>query len=253
MSCLHVNNVSKQFIRKEGKKKHIIQAVDHVSFELHEGESLGIIGPSGCGKTTLINIILGQIKPDSGSVHKSPSIGLVGQDPYSSLCPTMTVEKAVAEPLIFLKKRKNFCQCQREVEEILEFVNLSWRVYGNRLPAQLSGGERQRVGIARALITNPSLLLLDEPTSMLDQEVKGEIVSVIRAIVKKKNTAFLMVTHDILLASEICDRILVLCDGKIIEENTSAEIMNSPVQPLTRDLISISTDIKSYWDKHYLS
>ena len=252
MNCLTVNQVSKQFYRKQGKSRKTIQAVDGVSFFLERGESLGIIGTSGSGKTTLLNMILGLIKPDMGMVSRPDSIGFVGQDPYASLCPTMTVEKAVAEPLIFLKRKKKLNDCFNAVEEVLDFVNLPWGTYGKRLPSELSGGERQRVGIARALIIQPTLLILDEPTSMLDQEVKTEIAGVISSISREKNTAFLMVTHDILLAAKICDRILVMSHGKIIEDNSTSEIIDNPSHPVTQDLINLSVDIKAYWNKYYL-
>ncbi|MBU4541630.1 MAG: dipeptide/oligopeptide/nickel ABC transporter ATP-binding protein [Acetobacterium sp.] len=253
MSCLEVNQVSKEFYRNNGKTRETIAAVDGVSFELHEGESLGIIGTSGSGKTTLLKLILGLLKPDKGMVSRSESLGFVGQDPYSSLCPTMSVEKAVAEPLIFLKRKKRFRDCLNDVDEVLSFVNLSRSVYGKRLPQELSGGERQRVGIARALIIKPTLLLLDEPTSMLDQEVKSEIAAVINKISKQKQTAFLMVTHDVLLATQICDRIMVMSKGKIIEENSAAEIFENPQKAVTQDLVNINTNIRTYWEKHFLA
>ncbi|MGI6161017.1 MAG: ABC transporter ATP-binding protein [Christensenellales bacterium] len=252
MSCLRVYDVSKSFKKREGKKLSVVKAVDGVSLQLHEGQSLGIIGTSGCGKTTLLNIILGLVKPDSGSVHKHAPIGLVGQDPYASLCPTLTVEKAVAEPLMFLGIKRRFSECEAEVYKALQAVNMPYDEYANRLPAQLSGGERQRVGIARAIIMNPAVLLLDEPTSMLDREVKDDVAAVIKGIAKRRNTAFLMVTHDIALAGEICDRIMVMSEGRIIEEGTATDIMREPQEPLTQDLVNISTDVKAYWRRHYI-
>jgi ABC-type glutathione transport system ATPase component len=247
MSCLEVRKASKSFLRIEGRKKHRIQAVDRVSLALHTGESLGIIGTSGCGKTTLINLITGIVKPDMGIIHRHDPVGLVGQDPYVSLCPSLTVAQAVAEPLLFLKRKKYFRDCVGAVEQALGFVNMSYGVYANRLPSQLSGGERQRVGIARALVMEPALLLLDEPTSMVDREVKEELSVLLRSIVLGHKTAFLMVTHDISLAAGICDRILVMERGRIIEENSAQGIINHPQQKLTRDLIRISADVRSYW------
>jgi ABC-type glutathione transport system ATPase component len=231
----------------EGRGKHRIQALARVSLTLHTGESLGIIGTSGCGKTTLLNLITGLLKPDSGTIHRHDPVALVGQDPYASLCPSLTVAQAVAEPLLFLKRKKHFRDCIEAVEQALSFVNMPYEIYANRLPSQLSGGERQRVGIARALIMEPILLLLDEPTSMVDQEVKDEIAVFLRSIVLGKRTAFLMATHDITLAMGICDRIMVMEDGYIIEENSARGIMSHPQQKLTRDLIRISTDVRSYW------
>ncbi len=252
MNCLEVNKVSKEFYRNSRKSTEIIKAVDDVSFELNEGESLGIIGTSGSGKTTLLKLILGLIKPDRGILKRTESVGFVGQDPYSSLCPAMSVEKAVAEPLIFLKRKKRLADCLSDVDEVLSFVNLPRKIYGKRLPKELSGGERQRVGIARALIIKPALMLLDEPTSMLDQEVKSEIAAVINNISEQRKTAFLMVTHDVLLATQICNRILVMSNGKIIEENSAGEILKNPQMEITKDLVNINTNIRAYWEKHFL-
>ena len=252
MSCLQVHNLSKRFIKQTGGTKQTVQAVDDVSFTLHTGESMAIIGTSGCGKTTLLNLIMGQLNADTGHVHKHKPIGLVGQDPYSSFCPALTAEELVAEPLIYLGKKRRFKDCIPAVEDAMSFVRLPRAEFGGRLPSQLSGGERQRLAIARALITEPRLLLMDEPTSMLDQEVKGEIGAVIKKVADRHNTAFLLVTHDILFAASICDRTMVMSEGKIVEINTSQEIITNPQHPLTKDLLKISSDVKSYWEEQYL-
>ena len=251
LSCLNVSGVHKSFIQKSRNGNHIVKAADDISFKLHEGESLGIIGPSGCGKTTLLNIILGLIKPDAGKINKQGPIGIVGQDPYTSLCPSMAVEHLIAEPLIFLKQKKRYADCRRAVEEVMDFVRLPVGIYGQRLPSQLSGGERQRVGIARSIIMNPRILLLDEPTSMLDQEVKEEIAYVILSVSEKKNAAYLLVTHDIELASRICKRLMIMENGRIIEENSSELLLKNPKCELTRDLIRISMNIEAYWREKY--
>ncbi len=247
MSCLGVTDLRKTFLRRTANGTEKIRAVDGVSFRLHAGQSMGIIGTSGCGKTTLLNLILGLEKPDSGSVHKHAPIGVVGQDPYASLRPGMTVEQLVAEPLLFLHQARHFSDCMPRVEELLNYVRLPRAVYGRRLPAQLSGGERQRVGIARALVAHPRLLLLDEPTSMLDQEVKDGVAALLRDVALTQNTAFLMVTHDIEMAVKVCDRILVMDKGKILEDRPAAELMQDPHSDLARDLIRISTDVQTYW------
>jgi peptide/nickel transport system ATP-binding protein len=248
MSCLRVCNVSKRFTQR---KKQAVQALDNVSLSCNIGESVGIIGSSGCGKTTLINLIVGLLKPDSGSIQRQGPPGMVGQDPYASLSPSLTVAKAVAEPLLFLKRNARFRDCITEVNDALASVNMPYDKYAERLPSELSGGERQRVGIARALIMRPELLLLDEPTSMLDHEVKDEIAQVIRAIARDQQQAMLLVTHDIQLAAGICNRILVMSEGRIIEEQSAENIMSSPQQELTRDFIMISKDIRGYWRERY--
>ena len=251
MSCLSVTNLSKTFFRKTSAGTEEIRALDNVTFKMHEGQSVGIIGTSGCGKTTLLNVILGLLKPDNGDVHKHDPVGIVGQDPYASLRPNMTVEQIIAEPLIFLKKEKRFSDCLPRVEEVMNYVRLPREIYGRRYPDQLSGGERQRVGIARALAAHPRLLLLDEPTSMLDQEVKDGIAALLRDIAETQNTAFLMVTHDIEMACRVCDRILVMDKGQIIEDRPAAELLKDPHTDLAKDLLRISTDVSGYWREKF--
>ena len=133
----------------------------------------------------------------------------------------------------------------------MDTVRLDYDEYAHRLPSQLSGGERQRIGIARALILEPKVLIMDEPTSMLDQAVKEEICQIIKEIVQRQGCAFLMVTHDITLASQICSEICVMQDGVIIERGTTQEVFSAPKEKLTQDLIQIGTDVSSYWEEHY--
>lgn len=249
--CIQVEHLHKTFQRRQGKRKETIHAVKDVSFHLESGDSLGIIGSSGCGKSTLVKMILGILKPDQGKVTTAAKVGFVGQDPYASLCPTMKIEKIVAEPLLFTGKKKTYKQCREEVEKVMSFVHLDLEKYGKRLPSQLSGGERQRVGIARALILQPELLVMDEPTSMLDQAVKEEICEIIQQISKACHSAFLMVTHDITLAGQICKQICVMSEGEIIEQGETAEIFQNPKEKLTQHLIMIGTDVRTYWEDHY--
>lgn len=251
MSCMTVENLSKTFYRKTSMGVQEIRAVDDVTFTMHEGQSVGIIGTSGCGKTTLLNLILGLVKADTGHIHKHDPVGIVGQDPYASLRPNMTVEQIVAEPLQFLHKAKTLKECMLRVREMLSYVKLPHEIYGGRFPDQLSGGERQRVGIARALVAKPRLLLLDEPTSMLDQAVKDEVAVLLRDIAVTQGTAFLMVTHDIEMACRVCDRILVMDHGKILEDRPAAELMKDPHSELAKDLLEISTDVSAYWLEKY--
>lgn len=251
MSCLSVNHLHKTFVRKTSAGTSEIHALNDVSFEVPEGQSVGIIGTSGCGKTTLLHVILGLMKPDSGQVSKVTPVGIVGQDPYASLRPNMSIEEIIAEPLLFLRQQRRFSDCIPRVEEVMDYVRLPRSVYGMRCPGQLSGGERQRVGIARALVAQPQLLLLDEPTSMLDHEVKTEIAGLLKDIAQTQNTAFLMVTHDIELACQICDRILVMDQGQILEDRSAAELYREPHSQLAKDLLRISTDISGYWSDKY--
>lgn len=240
-------NVKKSFIGRNKQKESFIQAVDDVSLSLQKGQSLGIIGTSGCGKTTILKMIMGLLKQDAGTISVKGRLGFVAQDPYASLNPSMTIYQIVAEPLIFTKQKRSYKECEREVAKALSDVRLDVAVYGKRLPSQLSGGERQRVSIARALILEPDILILDEPTSMLDQEVKESIVELIRQISKTGEFGFLMVTHDIAMAANVCDRLIVMSEGKIMEQGSTEAVMCSPQSEITKALISVATDVKKFW------
>ena len=137
-----------------------------------------------------------------------------------------------------------------QVRQVLELVHLDYETYGERLPSQLSGGERQRVSIARALILQPDFLVLDEPTSMLDEEVKGKITDVIQEITAAGEFGVLLVTHDIAMASRICGRLLVMEDGKVVEEGPTEGIFAHPQAELTKNLIAVATDLKGFWAKY---
>jgi ABC-type glutathione transport system ATPase component len=244
--CLQVDKVKRTFPAKRGKGS--VLAVDGVSFALRPGETLGIIGPSGCGKTTLSHLILGLEKPDEGSIRVKGRIGFVPQDPYASLDPKLNVYRCIAEPLLFLRLQKSWAACENAVRAVMEQVHLDYEGYKGRLPSQLSGGERQRVSIARALVHQPDLLILDEPTSMIDQEVRREIVSLLRSLAVHEQRALLMVTHDIVISVGICERLLVMEQGRVVEEGRTEEILKAPKADLTRRLTLASQDIRAYWD-----
>lgn len=247
---IELQNVKKSFTGRVNRKKTMTKAVDGVSFTVSHGESIGIIGTSGCGKTTILKMITGLLKPDEGNVKVCGKIGMVAQDPYASLSPYMTVDQIVAEPLIFTGQRHSYRECMDEISKVLSYVCLDQEIYGKRLPSQLSGGERQRVSIARALILKPDFLILDEPTSMLDQEVKESIVDLIAKIAKEENQGFLMVTHDISMAAKVCKNLLVMSKGKIVEQGKTEDIFNFPQSEVTKALISVAMDVKLFWNQY---
>lgn len=245
---LQVEDVSKDFILKHKKNRKIIPAVQDVSFLLRKGERLGIIGASGCGKTTLLKLILGLLKPKKGTIFCEAVVGFVPQDPYTSLCPVMNVFELIAEPLLFSSFGLRLSECEDQVREAMSWIDLEYEEFSKRFPHQLSGGERQRVSIARALIRKPDFLAFDEPTSMLDSEIKAEISHIILEATKKANSSILLVTHDIALAEQICTSICVMQEGKIIEKGSMEEIRKNPKQAFTKQLIAAGTDLKLYWD-----
>ena len=236
--CLRLTEVRRTFPAVRGRRQ--VQAVDGVSLELH-------IGPSGCGKTTLVRLVLGLLRPDSGQVERQGRVGFVSQDPYASLDPTMTVYRLVAEPLRFTGQARRWADCEEAVRHAMGHAQLDYDTYQSRLPSRLSGGERQRVAIARALVLRPELLVLDEPTSMLDQAVKGEIIALLSQIAQAPDRSFLMVTHDVAVSAAVCSRLVVMEAGRIIEEGAAQAVLRHPRTPLARRLVLAATDLAGYW------
>lgn len=254
MNCdvlLEAKGLCKQFVRKLGGREQLVQAVNGVSFSLKKKTSLAIIGASGSGKSTLLKVLLGAETPSSGTFSVRGRVGFVGQDPYTSLAPVMQVGKLVAEPLIFNRIAASYEECEESVKRVMEMVRLDYDVYHDRLPSQLSGGERQRVCIARALVFDPDIVVMDEPTSMLDQEVKQGIAEIIKKIIDEKEKCFLMATHDIAMAAAVCEQIFVMQNGIIIERGKSEEIFLNPQEELTRKFVQISKNTRAYWEAFY--
>lgn len=247
---VELSHIKKNFRTRSGHKSIIVNAADDVSLCLKKGDSLGIIGTSGCGKTTILKMIMGLLKPDEGIVSVNGKLGFVAQDPYASLDPSMTIFQVIAEPLIFSGKERFYKNCAAKVSQVMSYVHLDISEYGQRLPSQLSGGERQRVSIARALIFEPDILILDEPTSMLDQAVKESITELIGQIAKSGKFGFLMVTHDIVMSAKVCENLLVMSEGKIVEHGKTAQILTSPQSKVTQSLIEVATDVKKFWKKY---
>jgi oligopeptide/dipeptide ABC transporter ATP-binding protein len=249
---LTVENVSKGFAirRTKGTKGRTwVTIIEGISFELNEGETLGIVGESGTGKTTLLNCIAGILSPNSGRVvldhedifHRSRStkgkgrIQMVFQDPGSSLNPTMKVRDIVAEPLGPLKIPK--ATSHEKAATSLEYVGLGEN-YLDKYPNQLSGGQKQRVSIARALVTNPRVILLDEPTSSLDAAVQAQVINLLCDLQKELKLAYVFVTHNLSIAGYIADKIIVLYAGSMCEVGATQDVLKEPKHPYTATLLN---------------
>ena len=251
---LSVKSLEKKFPIQRGLLKKTvghIHAVDGVSFDIAQGETLGLVGESGCGKSTTARVILrlleatgGEVLFNGTSIHSlsddemralRKDIQIVFQDPYASLNPRMTVRQIVAEPLIVHGMAKD--DSDPRVDEMIELCGLS-REFGNRYPHEFSGGQRQRVGIARALVTNPKLVVLDEPVSALDVSVQAQILNLLHDLRDRFGFSYLFVAHDLSVVSHISARVAVMYLGKIVEIGTREEIFTNPQHPYTKALIS---------------
>lgn len=222
-------------VEKLGKSFGSTRALDGVSLEVRQGEIFSIIGESGCGKSTLAKIIIGLLKAEEGHVRaERRDIQMVFQDPYSSLDPLWTVSSILREA--FCRQRLTSAQKLMKMKEMLTAVGLSADML-NRFPHEFSGGERQRIAIARALLANPRLLVLDEAVSSLDVLVQAQIIDLLRQLKRQFDLTYVFISHNLRVVKNFSDRIAVMHQGKIIEIGTASMIFNEPQQAYTRQLI----------------
>ncbi|NTW44476.1 MAG: dipeptide ABC transporter ATP-binding protein [Anaerolineaceae bacterium] len=253
---LRVENLVKHFPIKRGiiiqKTIGAVHAVDGVSFNIHKGETLGLVGESGCGKSTTGRTILQLYRPTSGHVFYNDvdlasiqgeelrlmrrKMQMIFQDPYASLNPRMTVGEIIGEPLV-IHKLADRKQTQERVEHLLELVGLNAKFY-NRFPHEFSGGQRQRIGVARALALNPDLIVCDEPISALDVSIQAQVVNLLEDLQKEFNLTYLFIAHDLSMVKHISDRVAVMYLGVIMELTGRTELYNNPLHPYSQALLS---------------
>ena len=219
---------------RRGEYKEILR---DVSFSVCHGEIVGLVGESGSGKTTLARMILGLAKPESGEIiHHTPRPQIVFQDPYSSLNPARTVEWSIEEPLRVYGKYDR-AERKRRVREMLARVELPEELLRAR-PGELSGGQRQRVSIAAALIRRPRFLIADEPVSALDVTIQAQILRLLRELREDLDLSYLFISHDLNVVWQLCDWVLVMQRGQIVEQGPTAEIFDHPREEYTRLLLA---------------
>ncbi len=235
---LEVKNLSSWYREETSHGRHYRHAVLHdVSFTLHRGEILGIVGESGTGKTTLVKTILGFVRDYSGEViHHTPRPQLIFQDPYSSLNPAYTVGWLLEEPLRIYGKYDE-AERKRRVAEIVEKVGLPADCV-SRKPSELSGGQRQRVSIGMALIQKPRLIIADEPVSALDVTIQQQILQLMRDLRDELSLSYLFISHDLNVVYQLCDRVMVMKNGRIVEEGSVQELFENPQHPYTKELLA---------------
>jgi oligopeptide/dipeptide ABC transporter ATP-binding protein len=254
-ALLEVMDLVKLFPVKTPQGKGLLHAVDGVSFRMEAGETVGLVGESGCGKSTLVRLLtrtlgitdgqirflgtdLGLIDPMLMPSHKTRrDVQMVFQDAHDSLNPRYSAFDTIAEPLRLLMDIKDEAEIRRKVEEIATLTGLPHELL-QRFPHQLSGGQKARVGIARAAVLRPRLLVLDEPTAALDVSVQVVILQLLADLKRELGMSFLFVSHDLNVVRLLCDRVLVMYLGRIVESGPAAELFAAPKHPYTQALIA---------------
>lgn len=254
-NCLDVKDVRKYFpIYKGMMRKHIgdVKAIEDISFKVRKGETLGIVGESGCGKTTLARCIMRVYQPDAGEINfvgtdiakfndkqmypYRKKMAMIFQDPFSSLDPRQTAESIVGESLLIHKLVKTREEYEKRVDELLRMVDLDPSMK-NRVPHEFSGGQRQRIGIARALSSDPDLIICDEPISALDVSIQAQIINLLEELQAKLGLTYLFIAHDLAVVKHISDRILVMYLGRIVEIAECEELYTNTLHPYTKVLL----------------
>ena len=250
-----VTNLKKYFPIMRGvlrRQVGAVRAVDDVTFNIYEGETLGLVGESGCGKSTTGRVILRLLDPTGGSVEfqgrditglsKSElrkarrEMQMIFQDPYASLNPRLTVGSIIGEPLEVHKIGDPKSRKER-VQELLKVVGLN-PYFVNRYPHEFSGGQRQRIGIARALATNPKFIVADEPISALDVSIQAQVVNLLDDLKEELGLTYLFIAHDLSMVRYISDRVAVMYLGRVVELGVTHEVYEHPLHPYTQALLS---------------
>jgi oligopeptide transport system ATP-binding protein len=253
---LRVDHLVKYFPITRGiifqKQVGAVHAVDDISFDIHKGETLGLVGESGCGKSTTGRTIIQLYRPTSGHVYlqdvdlvslkgielrKTRSrMQMIFQDPYASLNPRMTVGEIIGEPM-YIFKIAHGKELEQRVEQLLQIVGLD-PSYSNRYPHEFSGGQRQRIGVARALAVKPSLVICDEPISALDVSIQAQVVNLLEDLQAEFNLTYLFIAHDLSMVRHISKRVAVMYLGIIVELTSRDELYTNPLHPYTKALLS---------------
>lgn len=253
-AMIELKNVKKYFTKSKNlfsNDSRDIKAVDNISFNIEEGEIVGLVGESGSGKTTLARVLLSLTKMTDGKViidgvelnsastkemdklHRE--IAVVFQDPASNLNPRETVESSIMRPMIIHGSRKS--EAKHKAREVLKLVKMDLR-YLDSYPHQLSGGQLQRIAIARALALEPKIMILDEPTSALDVSVQAQILNLLLDLQEQMKLTYLIITHDLNVIKYVSDKIAVMYLGKLVEFGTVDQIATNPAHPYTKGLMS---------------
>ena len=217
-------------------RKRSVGVLSHVSFEIRAGQVFGLVGESGSGKSTLAKCILGMTDYTGEIIHYSKRPQMVFQDPYSSLNPSMTVGRILEEPLLIYGKYGKEERRKRIINTLNE-VGLGEEYYNNK-PSQLSGGQRQRVSIAAALIMRPKFIVLDEPVSALDVTIQAQILELLARLRRELDLSYLFISHDLNIVYQLCDYVLVMKNGVVVEQGPVMRLYNNPQHEYTKELLA---------------
>ena len=262
---VEVSEVAKGFVARRGaifSAAEMRIAVDRVSLQVDAGDTLGIVGESGSGKSTLARLMAGLLRPDSGRVRIdgldpaertgvaakriAQTLQMVFQDPYSSLNPRLRVGDSVMEPLVS-GMGLSHAEAKARALAMIEKVGLPAAAFA-RYPHQFSGGQRQRLCVARALVLEPKLVILDEAVSSLDVSIKSQILNLLNTLQAELQATFVFISHDLAITRQFCRRLAVMLDGQIVEIGTGEDVLRQPAHPYTRLLIrSISAPQRRRW------